>query len=1229
MKIRTKLFIGFGALIFLMFSLAGIGTSRLSTMDKNIDEIYQNRYTKVKLASSTLHEVNNMNNQLVNLILNEPANRREAIRNLNSAMETGASYLSELAAQSSTAEEIQLVEEVQKNQTDYIQYKEEAIELVERAQRVEASKVREGSGNAISERFQQSLRELVQYHEKRMDDEVLASQKESRSALTFTIALSISGLLIGLGIMLWIIHSITGGLNTVSRMISSFANGHIDAKDLEFKQTNDEIGDVAQAFSVMAIDLQEKTRRERELNRANEEEAWLKSNLAQMTTHLQGITELEEAYKVFVNELTPMIGANYAAVYSLETEGSKRILSRKGTYAYKEGLQAQEKLNIGEGLAGQCAADNETILVNQVPPEFFKVSSGLGEITPLSLVVHPIRFEDELIGVVELASLDIFTSLQLQLLDQLCENTGVVFNNIIGRKKVEELLRVSQNLTDELQVQSEELLSQQEELRASNERMEEKTRSLQRSEEMLQRQQEELEQTNDELVQKTQELEKQVEQTGEFNHQLRQTKAELERQALQLALTSKYKSEFLANMSHELRTPLNSLLILSQLLSDNKEGNLTEKQVEFAATIQSSGSDLLRIIDDILDLSKVEAGRMDVNVEPYSLSELKAYTLRNFEHVAKKNNTEFDIRIDEAVPGIVQTDHHRLEQIIRNLLSNAFKFTVNGKVTLTVYKTKDHPLQDEPGSEDSMIAYSVKDTGIGIPEDKLELIFHAFHQADGTTSRKYGGTGLGLSISQELAKLLGGIITVESTEGEGSLFTLYLPEQTTARRSQDTDFVNQVWKEVAVTSKKPPTDKGESEVVIPRVELSDPELLSSSELEDDRGNLEPNDKVILIIEDDENFARIIIDMARSRSFKVLVALRGDQGLALAQAYKPDAIILDIQLPVVDGWSVLNRLKQSPDTRHIPVHVMSVVDEPQQGLTMGALAYLQKPVSKSSLEEAFSELQAFLDQSQKKLLIVEDDDELRSSLVELIGHEDVQITAVSTGQEALNELNNQHYGCMVLDLGLSDISGFELLERIREDENLKELPIIIYTGKELEKSDEIRLKKYAESIIIKNVKSPERLFDETALFLHRVEANLPEDKRKMLENLHSKESSFAGKSILLVDDDIRNVFALSSVLESFQIKVTFAENGVEALKILDESDFDLILMDIMMPEMDGYETMARIREQKRLERIPIIALTAKAMREDRNKCIEAGASDYITKPINTDQLVSLLKVWLYY
>jgi len=607
--------------------------------------------------------------------------------------------------------------------------------------------------------------------------------------------------------------------------------------------------------------------------------------------------------------------------------------------------------------------------------------------------------------------------------------------------------------------------------------------------------------------------------------------------------------------------------------------------------------------------------------------------------MANKKELDLNIDFDRSLPEWIYTDSHRVKQILRNLLSNAFKFTNRGSVSLIAKRMKPEELPGYLNTNQEYLGFSIKDTGIGIPPDKTDLIFEAFQQVDGTTSRKYGGTGLGLSISRELARLLGGAIQVKSSEGVGSTFTLFLPDnheeaELAEEKATQEAAVSSEQQQALVHDIKPVRTPQQSILASDpegsRVaELSPARSAELTRIEDDVNTITEGDKTLLIIEDDVKFAHILMDMARGRGFKALVALQGDTGLEMAREYLPDAIILDIQLPVMDGWTILGELKSSSVTRHIPVHVITVVDDMKQGLMMGAIAYLKKPSSKDSLDKAFSHIESYMENQLKRLLIVEDDETQRKAIIELIGHDDVAITAVSTGQEALNELHSQRYDCMVLDLMLTDMTGFELLDQIRDDEYLNDLPIIIYTGKELDSKEELKLRKYAESIIIKDVKSPERLLDETTLFLHRVEANLPEDKRRILQKLHNKETLFEGKKILLVDDDIRNVFALSSVLEGYRMDVTFAENGREALEALEKNpEFDLVLMDMMMPEMDGYEAMTRIRQNPKFDKLPIIALTAKAMKEDRGKCIEAGASDYVKKPIQTDQLLSLMRVWLY-
>jgi CheY-like chemotaxis protein len=729
-------------------------------------------------------------------------------------------------------------------------------------------------------------------------------------------------------------------------------------------------------------------------------------------------------------------------------------------------------------------------------------------------------------------------------------------------------------------------------------------------------------------------------------------------------------------MSHELRTPLNSLLILAKLLSDNKDSNLTPKQVEFAHTIYSSGTDLLNLINEILDLSKVEAGKMEVNATEVALKELESFTKRSFDQVAQQKGLQYKVEVLPEVPPAIYTDGQRLQQVIKNLLSNAFKFTEQGGVTLTIRRAEKGKrfasrILDQA---ETVIAFAVTDTGVGIPKDKQQLIFEAFQQADGTTSRRFGGTGLGLTISRQIAALLGGEIRVESTPGHGSTFTLFLPgryvdpehardESSGASRRRDSrpnfdagsargrqtgtrqlaasgapseaaaSFGGDTtsgpgggggWPQLAGGTAVAPTSTDDDDVMMSRDSLPRPEGF-----DDDRDDIDPGDRTLLIIENDGNFAKVLLEMAREKGFKGLCALDGESGLKLAHAFEPDAITLDIDMPGMDGWAVLDRLKHHPQTRHIPVHIITGIRERQQGLKSGALAYLEKPVTKEALDDSFARISNFIDSAVKRLLVVEDDEAQRQSMIELIQHEDVEITAVASAEDALRELATSHFDCMVLDLGLKDMNGFELLETVKANPQMRDLPIIIYTGKDLSQAEETKLRKFAETIIVKDVKSPERLLDETALFLHRVEAKLPEQKRRMLERLHNADAVFAGKRVLVVDDDVRNIFSLTSMLEDHGMQVSFAENGKDALALLRErQEFDLVLMDVMMPEMDGYDTTRAIRDMPELKSLPIIALTAKAMKGDREKCIAAGASDYITKPVDTEQLLSLMRVWLY-
>jgi len=775
-------------------------------------------------------------------------------------------------------------------------------------------------------------------------------------------------------------------------------------------------------------------------------------------------------------------------------------------------------------------------------------------------------------------------------------------------------------------------------LKHSNSELEAQAQTLRTSEELLQTQQEELQQTNEELEERSRQLEEQNRRVEIKNEEIELARAALEEKAEQLALSSKYKSEFLANMSHELRTPLNSLLILAKLLGDDPDGNLTEKQIEFSKTIYQAGSDLLGLINDILDLSKVEAGRMDVNVTEVLLAGELASLERAFTAGAEEKGLTFELDFGPGAPATVETDPQRLQQVLRNLLSNAFKFTEEGTVILRVAPA-DPSLQfagEILSHADEVVAFSVLDSGIGIAADKLRLIFEAFQQADGTTSRRVGGTGLGLSISREIARLLGGEIRVESALGEGSTFTLFLPKRFVAHTPPGTgaELLRDLDAGMGtgtgrVDSKREPgaTNGGE-----PALDLAfDPALLRPSEVDDDRERVEEGDRVVLIVEDDPDFARTELAIARERGFKGLVALRGDTGLALAREFRPDAIVLDMSLPGLDGWTVLDRLKRHPTTRHIPVHIVSGADEDQPALLAGAAAFIHKPATLEELQRVFAEIENFIDRDVRRLLVVDDDERQRQSIIELVGGDgDVEVVAVGSSEEALTVLDEATaFDCMVLDLKLPKMTGFDLLEKVKGDERFRHLPVIVYTGKELSRRDETKLKRYAETIVVKDARSPERLLDETSLFLHRVESKLPAEKRRMLEQLHNTESIFVGKKVLVVDDDVRNVFALTSVLEANGMEVIFAENGRDGIDCLSANpDVDLVLMDVMMPELDGYETTKAIREVPEFAKLPIIALTAKAMKGDRERSIASGASDYITKPVDTDQLLSLLRVWLY-
>jgi HAMP domain-containing protein/signal transduction histidine kinase/CheY-like chemotaxis protein len=983
------------------------------------------------------------------------------------------------------------------------------------------------------------------------------------------------------------VNQLAANLTTQVRAIADVATA-VTKGDLTRSIQVEAKGEVA----ALKDNINEMIRNLKDTTIKNNEQDWLKTNLAKFTRMLQGQKDMLTVGKLILSELAPVVSAQHGVFYVMETpkeeqpepEKNEPYLKLLASYAYRSRKRVGNRFSLGEGLVGQAALEKERILVTSAPPDYVQITSGLGQAPPTNIIVLPVLFEGQVKAVMELSSFEQFSPTHQGFLDQLVESIGIVLNTIEANTRTEDLLKQSQSLAKELQ-------SRQEELQNTNKELQEKAK-------LLAEQNAEVERKNDEVEQARQALEEKAEQ---------------------LALTSKYKSEFLANMSHELRTPLNSLLILANQLSLNSDGNLSPKQVEYAKTIHASGNDLLSLINDILDLSKIESGTVTLEMSELRFSELHDYVDRTFRHVAESKTLDFGVELDEDLPRFIYTDSQRLEQVIRNLLSNAFKFTERGKVALRIATVTEgwSPDRDTLNHAKTVIAFSVTDSGIGIPPEKQQIIFEAFQQADGSTSRKYGGTGLGLAISREIARLLGGEIRLASAVGQGSTFTLFLPQGVPLRSARrDTGSQRPVQSAITV-------DAGVSEIVVEPT-LQQPEDLF---FEDDRDSIHPGDRVLLVIEDDLAYARLLVDLAHGKGFKALVAPRGAAGLAMARELKPDAITLDIHLPDLDGWRVLDRLKIDLTTRHIPVQVITIDDEAESTVTQAALGCISKSEQQERLQGVFEELRSFIERPIKNLLLVEDDEVQRSSITELIGNGDVHTTVVGSGKEALDEVEKQRYDCMILDLGLPDMSGVELLEHVKGEVKSRNLPIIIYTAKELVREEESKLRKLAETILIKDVRSPERLLDEASLFLHRNVLKLPDRQRHLLEKFH--HGVLEQKKVLLVDDDIRNIFAMTSVLERFKMDVLSAENGKDAIDLLVRTpDVDVVLMDIMLPMMDGYETIRAIRQLPDFQELPIIAVTAKAMKGDREKCIAAGASDYISKPVDTEQLRSLLRVWLH-
>ncbi|MBK4719628.1 HAMP domain-containing protein [Azospirillum sp. YIM DDC1] len=977
------------------------------------------------------------------------------------------------------------------------------------------------------------------------------------------------------------VNQLAANLTTQVRAIAEVATA-VTKGDLTRSIAVEASGEVA----ALKDNINEMIRNLRDTTQKNAEQDWLKTNIAKFTRMLQGERDLVTVTNMILSEIAPLVNAQHGVLYVTTRDGDEPVLDLVASYALKERDGLGTRFTLKQGLVGQCAHEKKPILLTNVPKDYVRISSGLGEAAPLNIIVLPVLFENEVNAVLELASFGHFSETHRSFLEQLTESIGIVLNTIATNMRTEGLLKQSQRLTAELQ-------SQQEELKTTNERLEHQAASLRQSEELLMAQQEKLRQTNEALEEK----------------------------AEQLSLTSKYKSQFLANMSHELRTPLNSLLILSKLLSDNGDHNLTPRQVEFARTIHAAGSDLLNLINDILDLSKIESGTVTLEIGAVVLDDLRGHVERTFAQLAEEKGLRFDIDMTPPLPAAIQTDQKRLEQVLNNLLSNAFKFTETGGVTFRVELAGEgwsaaHPVLN---AAEGVLAFTVVDTGIGIPENKQRIIFEAFQQADGTTSRKYGGTGLGLSISREIARLLGGEIRVQSESGAGSAFTLYVPMEFDVARYGDP------------APKLAPFPTPTRPIVVPGPEerLALPQQHAVA---DDRERIRPGDPVVLIVEDDVKFASILVDLAREKGFKAILSHAGSPAMPMARKYRPDAVMLDIGLPDIDGWALLDLLKRDPHTRHIPVHVISAKEERRRGLAMGAFDYTEKPADREAIFAALAKVKGFVERHQRRLLIVEKlPNPETGGIAGLIDHDkgedDIAISTVSSAEAARALLARERFDCMVLDLTIPQPSDFELIDSLRTRDSTAWMPVVAYVSDAIAPEDEARLRRLAETVVLRSVHSPDSLLDETALFLHRAVDRLPDDKRNALDQMRQRDPVLAGRKALIVDDDFRNIFSLASVLEAHDMTVLHAESGPEGLDLLKaHPDLDVALVDIMMPLMDGYQTIREIRATAAGRGLPVIAVTAKAMKGDREKCIEAGATDYLAKPVDIDHLLSLLRVW---
>ena len=1053
--------------------------------------------------------------------------------------------------------------------------------------------VRKGTGEDIINEFRDKLDAFIDIERNQLAEREKAAENAAHRSIYVLVFGTLLAVAVGIAVMFasirLIMRQVGGEPAAIMRIADEIARGKLD---MELGGEPEKSTGIYASIGAMLLALRENR------NQTGRQD-WLKTGTARLSDLMRGDPKVETLASNVIAEMAAYLDAQVGAFYLMADKGSEPVLSLLGSYAYQKRKNLSNHFGLGAGLVGQAALEKQQILVRNVPEDYVKVTSGLGDRIPRFICVTPFLYEDRVKGVIEVGTLNEMTDLQLEYLAQAMPALGIAIQSAQSRTELARSLEQSQSLSEELQ-------AQQEELKAANEELEEQTQRLKESEERLKAQQEELQVANEELEEKNDLLERQ-------KREMDKAQRAVTEKAEELALASKYKSEFLANMSHELRTPLNSLLLLARAFTDNKEGNLTEEQVESAGVIYKSGNELLSLISEILDLSKIEAGRMDLRLGEVAVAEMAEATRKAFQHLAAEKGLKLEVSVENEAPEHIVSDRQRVEQVVKNIVSNAIKFTEKGSVSVAFGRPAPGVGLERSGLDPGRtLAITVADTGTGIAAEHQKVIFEAFQQVDGSAARKYGGTGLGLSISRELVRLLGGEIKLASKPGHGSTFTIYLPQDV----PQDPQ-----------ASPSPSLDKPLVERAAESVDRN--QAAKSVSIPDDRETIEEGDRSILIIDDDLQFAELLARQCRDKGFKCLAAASGEIGLDLARRYLPQGILLDIKLPGMDGWQVLEHLKDSPSTRHIPVHIVSVEEPSTESLRKGAVGHLQKPVNWDQIDNAIKRMQETSSRKVKSVLVVEDNQDIRRGIVKLIAEEKVRVKEASSAKDATKALKSQKYDCMILDLGLRDMDGDILLKTLQQDETVELPPIIIYTARDLTPEEEMELRSYSDSIIIKSACSEERLLDEVTLFLHRVVAEMPASKRRVITSLYDSDALLREKKVLIVDDDMRTVFALSRLLSERGMKTIKAENGEKALKLLAEQpEVDLVLMDIMMPGLDGYEAIKRIRVQDRFKQLPILALTAKAMKGDQERCMEAGASDYLTKPVDQDRLISMMRVWLY-